>query len=58
MCPHTLKGVLVLEEIRERLLDLLKMMPEDKLQVLLDFANRLYNEYQEGEDSDDELLMT
>lgn len=47
-----------MEEIRERLLDLLKMMPEDKLQVLLDFANRLYNEYQEGEDSDDELLMT
>jgi hypothetical protein len=47
-----------LEEIRERLLDLIKMMPEDKLPVMLDFADRLYNEYQEGEDSDDELLMT
>jgi hypothetical protein len=47
-----------LEEIREKLVDLIKMMPGDKLQVLLEFANRLYNEYQEGEDSDDELLMT
>jgi hypothetical protein len=47
-----------LEEIRERLAELIKMMPDDKLQVLLDIANRLYNEYQEGEESDDELLMT
>jgi len=58
MSPYFKKGVLVLEEIRERLLDLIKMMPEDKLPVLLDFANRMYNEYQEGEESDDELLMT
>ncbi len=47
-----------MEEIRERLLDLIKMMPEDRLQVMLDFANRLCNECQESEDSDDELLMT
>ena len=52
------RGVLALEEIRERLTELIKMLPEDKLQVLLEFANRLYNEYQEGDDSDDELLMT
>ena len=57
MCPHPLKGVFVLEEIREKLLDLIKMIPEDKLQMLLDFANHLYSDYQEGEESDDELLM-
>ena len=47
-----------MEEIRKKLLELIKMMPEEKLQMLLNFANRLYNEYQEGEESDDELLMT
>jgi hypothetical protein len=58
MSPYLKKGVFVLEEIREQLLELIKMMPEDKLPVLLDFANRMYTEYQEGEESDDELLMT
>jgi hypothetical protein len=47
-----------LEEIREKLFELIKMMPEEKLQTLLNFANRLYEEYQDGEESDDELLMT
>lgn len=47
-----------MEEIRERLFELIKMMPEEKLQALLDFTNRLYEEYQEGGESDDELLMT
>jgi hypothetical protein len=46
-----------LEEIRERLTELVKKLPDDKLQMLLDFANRLYDEHQEGEDPDDELLM-
>jgi hypothetical protein len=50
--------VFALEEIRERLAELIKMLPKDKLQVLLEFANRLYDEYHEGEDADDELLMT
>jgi deoxyribodipyrimidine photolyase len=58
MSPYLRKGVLALEEIREKLLDLIKTIPDDKLQVLLDFANHLYSEYQENEESDDdELLM-
>lgn len=47
-----------MEEIRERLVELIKMMPEEKLQMLLAFVNRLYIEAQDGEDPDDELLMT
>ena len=55
---HTIiKESLILEEIRERLTELVKKLPDDKLQMLLDFANRLYDEHQEGEDPDDELLM-
>jgi hypothetical protein len=47
-----------LEETRERLAELIKMMPEDKLQLLLEFANRLYEGSPEGDEPDDELLMT
>jgi len=52
------QGVLALEETRERLAELIKMMPEDKLQLLLEFANRLYEGSPEGDEPDDELLMT
>ena len=47
-----------MEESRARLADMIKTMPEDKLQILLDFASRLCAEYEDGEDADDELLMT
>jgi hypothetical protein len=48
-----------LEDIRERLVEMVKTMPEDKLQMVFEFANRIINENQEGEyDPDDELLMT
>jgi hypothetical protein len=52
------RRALVLEEIREQLIDLIKTMPADKLQILIEFINHLNNDYQDGEDSDDELLMT
>ena len=52
------KGVLALDEIRERLVELIRMMPEDKLQVVMEFVNRLFIDVQDGEDPDDELLMT
>gem|GEM_PF-1944534 len=52
------KGVLALDETRDRLVELIRMMPEDKLQVVIEFVNRLFNDAQEGEDPDDELLMT
>ena len=51
------KGVFALEDVREKLVALVKALPEDKLQILFDFLNRIYNENQE-EDPDDELLMT
>ena len=46
-----------MDEIRERLVELIRMMPEDKLQVVMEFVNRLFNDVQDGEDPDDELLM-
>ncbi len=47
-----------MEDVRERLVELVKALPEDKLQILFDFLNRIYNENQNGDDPDDELLMT
>ncbi len=47
-----------MDEIRERLVELIRMMPEDKLQVVMEFVNRLFIDVQDGEDPDDELLMT
>lgn len=47
-----------MDETRDRLVELIRMMPEDKLQVVIEFVNRLFNDAQEGEDPDDELLMT
>ena len=47
-----------MEEMREQLVELIKTLPADKLPILLDFANRLNNDFPDGDDSDDELLMT
>lgn len=45
-----------MDTVRERLLEVIKLLPEDKLQALLEFANRLLENYQTGVD-EDELLM-
>lgn len=47
-----------MNEIRDRLVELIRMMPEDKLPVVMEFVNRLFNDSQDGEEPDDELLMT
>ncbi|MDH7578684.1 MAG: hypothetical protein QHH75_12920 [Bacillota bacterium] len=46
-----------MNSVRERLLEVIKILPEEKLHVLLEFANRLLDNYQTGVD-EDELLMT
>ncbi len=44
------------QSVREKLLDVIKKLPDEKLYTLLEFANRLLLDYQTGVD-DDELLM-
>lgn len=50
------KGVNAVESLREKLLALIRTIPEDKLQVIFDFVNRMAQDTIEGEDYD-QLLM-
>jgi hypothetical protein len=45
-----------MESLREKLLSLIRNIPEDKLQIIFDFVNRIAQDTIEGEDYD-ELLM-
>jgi len=44
------------ESLREKLIEIIKTLPEDKLQFVLDFLNRM-NQYPSEEGDYDELLM-
>lgn len=45
-----------MESLREKLLALIRTIPEDRLQVIFDFVNRMAQDTIEGEDYD-QLLM-
>lgn len=45
-----------MEDERQRLIDIIKMLPVDKIGAVLEFVNRLLGDYPVVE-TDDELLM-
>jgi len=46
-----------LQQERERLIELIRTLPDDKIKTILDFVNRMLNEYTVQGDDEDELLM-
>jgi hypothetical protein len=49
------------EDTRNKLIEIIRILPEDKIPPLIDFLNFLVNDYQDddgsGDDREDELLM-
>lgn len=45
-----------MESLREKLIEIIKTLPEDKLQAVIDFVNRM-NQYTSEDGDYDELLM-
>lgn len=45
-----------MDEERQKLIELIKILPDDRIKAIIDFVNHMLNDYP-FEDPDDELLM-